>query len=208
MIDASSLLLTGLLLGLSAGLSPGPLQTLVVSETLRFKRAQGIKASFAPLVTDPPIILVTVYLLSRLTDIDPVIGAVAIAGSFFLGYLGYENITKGHLDVDTEHAVPESFKKAVVTNFLSPVPYVFWLFVAAPIAVRALQDGIMPAALFIASFYVVLVSCLICISLLAARSRSWLSGRGYAIAIRALGVVLIGFGLLFLKNGLTLLKVI
>jgi threonine/homoserine/homoserine lactone efflux protein len=208
MIDTTSLLITGLLLGLSAGLSPGPLQTLVVSETLRFKRRQGIKVAFAPLVTDPPIIIIAVYLLSRLNDIDPAIGVVAIVGSLFLAYLGFENITKGHLDVDTARAVPESFKKAVITNFLSPVPYAFWLFVAAPIAVRALDAGVAPAAVFIVSFYAVLVSCLIGISLITARSRVWLSGRGYAIAIRVLGLVLIGFGLIFLKNGLSLLHII
>ena len=52
-------LFAGLVLGLSGGLVPGPLLTLVASETLRHGAAAGIRVALAPLLTDAPIILAT-----------------------------------------------------------------------------------------------------------------------------------------------------
>ena len=62
----ATFLLSGILLGLSGGLTPGPLLTLVVSETLCHDIEAGIKVALAPLITDTPIVLVTVYVLNRL----------------------------------------------------------------------------------------------------------------------------------------------
>ena len=63
----TSFFLIGTLLGLSAGLSPGPLLTLVVSETFRHDFKAGIKVAISPLITDLPIILLTVIILDRLS---------------------------------------------------------------------------------------------------------------------------------------------
>jgi threonine/homoserine/homoserine lactone efflux protein len=49
----------GTLLGLAAGFAPGPLLVLVISETLRHNIKAGIKVSIAPLITDVPIILIS-----------------------------------------------------------------------------------------------------------------------------------------------------
>lgn len=56
-------LLTGVLLGLSSGLAPGPLLALVASETLRHGVRAGVRVALAPLITDLPIILTTILLL-------------------------------------------------------------------------------------------------------------------------------------------------
>ena len=64
MITATSsiaFLTMGAFLGLTAGLSPGPLLTLVITETLKHSRAAGIKIAVAPLITDVPIIIFTYF---------------------------------------------------------------------------------------------------------------------------------------------------
>jgi threonine/homoserine/homoserine lactone efflux protein len=88
MLPHLSFLVTAFFLGLSGGLSPGPLLTLVVTESLRHGVKEGIKVSIAPLFTDFPIVLVTIYILSRLSDIQPVIGAISLLGAAFLIFLG------------------------------------------------------------------------------------------------------------------------
>ena len=55
-------LASGILLGLSAGLAPGPMLALVLAQTLRHGTREGCKVALTPLVTDPPIILVTLVL--------------------------------------------------------------------------------------------------------------------------------------------------
>ncbi len=69
-------LLNGAALGAAAGLSPGPLQALVLSESLRHGRREGVKASIAPLLTDIPIVIVSLGLLSRVAALDTVMGIV------------------------------------------------------------------------------------------------------------------------------------
>ena len=57
-------------LGLYAGLSPGPTLTLVVSQTLRHGRAEGLKVALSPLVADGPIVALVLVLLTRLGRSD------------------------------------------------------------------------------------------------------------------------------------------
>lgn len=200
---------TGAVLGASAGLSPGPLQTLVVSETLRYDAREGAKVCFAPLITDPPIIIASLLILSRLSDFDPVLGAISLLGGSFLAFLAYENMRKHHLRADHRMVGLPSLKKAVITNFLSPVPYAFWFFVAAPTVVRAFDSrGVGSAALFIFGFYLFLTGMSIVIALVVARTKTLLNRRSYTVAMRVLGALLLVFSVVFLSNGLKLLGVI
>ena len=44
-------------LGLTAGISPGPLLTIVISETLKHGRKEGFKVAVSPLFTDVLIVV-------------------------------------------------------------------------------------------------------------------------------------------------------
>ena len=144
-------LLSGVVFGLSAGLTPGPLLTLVVSETLRHGTKEGTKVSIAPLLTDLPIVSFTLFILSRMSDIQPVIGGIFLLGSLFLVYLGYENLSFKGIDFDLEHIKPQSLKKGVVANFLNPHPYLFWLSIGAPMVLKASRMHVSFAIFFISA---------------------------------------------------------
>jgi len=83
---------TAFFLGLT-GLIPGPLLTLVISETLKHGSKEGIKIAVSPLITDLPIILVTIFIMSRFGTADYILGAVAFGGSAYLIYLAYESFS-------------------------------------------------------------------------------------------------------------------
>lgn len=70
----------GTVLGLSAGFAPGPLLTLVISETLQHGIKSGIKVALAPIITDLPIVLITLYVLSKLTHFHGILGGISIIG--------------------------------------------------------------------------------------------------------------------------------
>ncbi len=89
MASLSSFLASGIVFGLSGGLLPGPLLTLVLAETLRHGIREGVKVSFAPLVSDVPIVCATIVVISRLSDVKPFMGAISLLGGVFLLYLGY-----------------------------------------------------------------------------------------------------------------------
>ena len=62
----------GVVMGLSAGFSPGPLLALVLSHTVRYGVREGVKIALAPLLTDLPIILVSMLVLTKLSNFRPV----------------------------------------------------------------------------------------------------------------------------------------
>ena len=63
-------LIAGIILGLSAGIAPGPLLTLVISETIQHNIKSGIKVALAPVITDIPIVLLTFFIISKLSSFN------------------------------------------------------------------------------------------------------------------------------------------
>jgi len=74
-------LLTGAALGLSAGLSPGPLLALVIVQTLTYSVREGVKVAAAPLVTDLPIVLAALALTAGLAVCGAAGGSALRAGT-------------------------------------------------------------------------------------------------------------------------------
>lgn len=197
-------LTTGIVLGLSAGLAPGPLLALVVAETLRHGVRAGIKVALAPVLTDLPIILVTVLVLERLSKVHLLLGVVSLGGALLIAYFGYESLRYAGGPVDPLETPSASLRKGVLVNFLNPNPYLFWISVGAPLIVRALQTGPGAAAAFVASFYLLLVGSKVVLAVLAGRSRAFLAGRAYVVIQRALGLVLWVFAAFLVRDGLRL----
>jgi threonine/homoserine/homoserine lactone efflux protein len=194
-------LISGVVFGLSSGLIPGPLLTLVISETLKHGIREGIKISIVPLLSDLPIVLVTILILTRISDIRPALGIISILGTIFLFYLAIESLSFRGSDIDSE-VKPQSVKKGVITNLLNPNPYIFWLSIGAPTVVKAMDIGLLSASLFIFSFYFSLVGSKIIVAFVTGRSRHFLKSGNFIYTIRALGLVLLIFAALFLKNAL------
>ncbi len=197
-------LTSGLLLGLSAGFAPGPLLTLVISETLRHNRAAGIKVALAPLITDLPIIGLTLYALSFLSDNGLILALLSLGGGCFVMWMGIENIRfRGGAEEDIQ-GEEKSLQKGILVNMLSPHPYLFWLSVGGPILNRAWQKDGLAAVLFVGSFYLLLVGAKIGLAYTVAHSRHFLSGTLYRNTIRTLGLLLCLFALSLLYEGVKL----
>ncbi len=116
-------LATGTTLGLSAGFAPGPLLTLVISETLQYGVKAGIKVALAPILTDVPIILLSVFILGKLSYFDTALGLIALGGGCFIIYLGYTNLRIKDVAIDLTDIKPISLRKGILVNALNPHPY-------------------------------------------------------------------------------------
>jgi LysE type translocator len=79
-------LLLGLTIGFSAGVSPGPLLALVVTTSLRHGRWAGLQVAASPLVTDLPIIILTLTVLNAVPG--RVVAAVGTVGAVVVLKLG------------------------------------------------------------------------------------------------------------------------
>jgi len=198
-------LITGTLLGLSAGLAPGPLLTLVIAETLRHGVRAGMKVALAPLVTDLPLIAVTLFLLARLADFHYILGLISVTGGAFVLFLGYENLSSQGLRLDEQQQAPRSLTKGLLANILSPYPYLFWFSVGAPLMIEAYASGLFAALAFLCAFYVSLVGSKILLAIAVGRSRAFLTGKQYLYSTRLIGFVLCVLAVGLFRDGLRLL---
>ena len=186
---------SGVLLGLTAGLAPGPMLTLVLSHTLRYRIREGCKVALAPLLTDPPIIGAAVVLSIQVRDMEPALASLSLFGAVYLIYLGYETLQVSARVLQAPQSRPQSLLKGIITNFLNPHPYLFWLTVGAPLLSTQGNHPVLGAGLFLLGFYVCLIGAKMFLAWVVGSSRFLIKGRLYTWTMRFLGVVLWGFAL-------------
>lgn len=126
-------LFASITLGLYSGLSPGPLLVLVISQTLKHGYKEGIKVSFAPVITDLPIIILSLLFLSVISEYTSVIGLISIIRGAYLGYLAYESFKTNDIVQNIDLKAPKSIKKGITVNLLNPSPYLFWISIGGPL---------------------------------------------------------------------------
>ena len=198
-------ILSGTLLGLSAGFTPGPLLTLVISETLQHGTRAGVKVALAPVLTDLPIIALTLFVLGKLTGFNTVMAGVSFLGGLVVKFLGYQGLRTKGLVINPAAPKSGSLFKGVIVNLLSPYPYLFWFGVGAPIMLKAADLSLAAAAGFVLTFYVLLVGSKLVLALLVGRSRTLLTGRAYLLVMRGLGLLLVLFAIFLFREGWSLL---
>ena len=195
----------GFILGLSAGFAPGPLLTLVISETLQHDIKAGVKVALAPIITDLPIIIFTLFILVKLSEFHKVLGIISCMGGFFVLYLGWQSIVTKGVELNLQGIRPKSLTKGIIVNTLNPHPYLFWFSVGGPTVTKAMNQGMFAPLAFIGSFYVFLVGSKILIALFVGKSRSFLIGNGYIYTMRLLGFALCALAIILFRDGFKLL---
>jgi len=208
MANASELLLFGVILGLVQGLTPGPLVTLVISETLKFGKAEGFKVAVSPIITDSTIVLFAVFILSTLQEYGVILGIISVFGACYLIYLGLENIRMRTSAPKVSIMKREAFKRAIITNFLNPHAYLFWLLVGGPIIIRNVETNASAVPFFLFGFYCLLIGSEMSIALTVNKSKQFIKSTYYSRIIQLLGVIFIIFAVSILIDGLRLASVI
>jgi len=198
-----SSLAAGTVLGLSAGFAPGPLLTLVVTQTLQHGIREGTKVSMAPLITDFPIIIVSLFLLRKLSDFDRLLGLISLLGGFYVLYLAYGCLRTGPVNLEEAHDQPRSFRKGALINAFNPHPYLFWVTVGGPFVLKGRQESLLAPVLFVTGFYVFLVGSKVFLVFVVGKSREFLTKKGYIWTMRVLGCLLAVFAFLLLKDALS-----
>lgn len=190
------------MLGFAAGISPGPLLAMTISETLQHGSGEGIKVAVSPLVTDILIVSAIVSVLIKLKDQDIVIALISFSGAIYLLYLGVSSLRTKANNFDLRSGKKDSLKKGIVANFLSPHPYLFWIAIGGPILFQTLEIGITATVMFVGGFYAFLVGSKIIVALLVGKSRYFLKSEYYLNTIRALGIIYIVFAFVFIRQGI------
>ena len=196
----------GAVLGLAAGLSPGPLLALVLAQSIRFGTREGLKVAAAPLLTDLPIVVLATALVAVAAGTAGwILGAISLAGAVFVAYLGIESIRTTGVQAGRPDEAPRSWARGALVNALSPHPYLFWVAVGAPTLIQAWEEGPLAAAAFLAGFYACLVGSKMLLAVIAGRSGGRLRGGAYRAVMVVLGALLLLFAVRLAVEGLRLL---
>lgn len=188
-------LFMGWSLGLAAGISPGPLLTLVISATLQRGLAAGLRVASAPLWSDAPVIAVSLWVVSSLSPWF--LGGIGLLGGGFVVFLGLETLWRVRrplqIDAPSDEA-PRDLLKGILVNLLSPSPWLFWLTVGGPLTVGFWRQGPLPGIGFGAAFYIALVGSKALLAALVASGRQRLDGTGFRVVLGVCGLLMIGLG--------------
>ena len=196
-------LLQGLTLGFAAGAQPGPFQAFLISQSISRGWQKTLLMGLAPLVSDGPIVIVTLLLLSQVSDWFQ--RALQIVGGLFVLYLAYSAYrTWKSFEADIPTALPSrnnDLLRAATMNLLSPGPYIFWSTVIGPLVIQAWDVSVWPAVLLVGIFYTAMLSLNIILIILFGQAARF--GNQVRKAMLGLSVLaLAGFGLYQLWQGI------
>lgn len=194
----------GLALGLGAGISPGPLLALVLTTALRSGTRAGLAVAAAPLVTDVPVVAVSLLAVGALPA--RLLAVAAVAGGLFVVWLGVAAVrdalrephepapsTAGPADPGPPPA-RRVLAQAAAINLASPHPWVFWLTVGAPLLVSTWRSSPPSAVAFVAGFYACLVGAKLVLATVVGTTRHRLPAGWLRRALVAAGVLLAAAG--------------
>lgn len=184
------IVISAIVLGLAAGLAPGPLMTLAISESLQRGKMAGIQVSLAPLITDAPILLFSYFLLEQGQSFPFFLCSVSVFGGLFVSYMAWKHLGFDEIKTLAKQAVSRPILTGVITNYLSPHPYLFWFTVGGPLLHQSLDISVAMLLMFLSIFYLLLVGFKMLFAILADYARNWFSSRGYRWLMQGLGVLL------------------
>lgn len=195
-------LLQGLTLGFAAGAQPGPFQAFLISQSISRGWRKTLLMGLAPLVSDGPIVIVTLLLLSQVSDWFQ--RALQIVGGLFVLYLAYSAYRAWKtFETDIPSALPSrnnDLLRAATMNLLSPGPYIFWSTVIGPLVIQAWDVSVWSAVLLVGIFYTAMLSLNMILIILFGQTARF--GNQVRKAMLGLSVLaLAGFGIFQLWQG-------
>ena len=195
----------GIALGLFEGIRPGPLLTMVIRETLTGGWYAGARAASAPIFTDGPLIIVSIFLSGWIAEHPSILFVISLLGAGFLVWFGIDCFRIEAPDPDTaQEAVTGSFRRGVITNLLNPNVYVFWFLIGGPLMASAADEEPLAPVAYALSFLVTIIIVKMAIALIFDRTRGSMSPTAYKLALGICGLGMIGFSAGFLYQAYVL----
>ena len=114
-------------LAFAAVVQPGPFQTFLISQSLMNGWQKTIRLVFAPIITDIPVIIMVLVVLSNIPpfilQILQCLGGVLLIYIAYRAYLSWRTFDANNLSTKPNQ---QSFVKALIVNFFNPNPYLAW----------------------------------------------------------------------------------
>lgn len=193
----------GAAFALSATIMPGPFQAFLLSRSLQYGWKRTLPAALAPLVTDGPIIVLVMIVLTQLPKQFPDI--LQIAGGLFILYIAKGIFSSLKItDLNTEpsrDAARKSLFQAVAINVLNPNPYIFWSMVGGPIILSGWRESPVLGLSFIVGFFGTFI-CGLAAMIITFATAGKINSKANQILRGIAAVALLGFGIYLVISGI------
>lgn len=186
---------------MAAGISPGPLMTLVIAESLRGGWPAGFRVSLVPLLSDS--VLVALALLATAPLPPWGLSAISVVGGCIMVWMGWSTIRAAAPAIaETAATGSAMFWKATATNVTNPHAILFWLTIGGPNLKEAYNGaGLTGPIAFMTAFFAAMISAKMAVSFGVSTSRRFLQGPGYRYTLGAAGGLLAMLGVWQLFEG-------
>jgi threonine/homoserine/homoserine lactone efflux protein len=169
----TSCLTLGCAYAFAAAVQPGPYQTYLISLALRDGWRRTLPAALAPLLSDAPIVLLVVLVLSRVPR--GLEQGLRCAGGVFLLFLAWRALAAwrsyGPAPQDRAGAGSRGLLAAASVNLLNPNPWLGWSLVMGPLLLRAWRASAVDGIALLIAFYGTMVAASVGIIVLFAAAR-------------------------------------
>jgi threonine/homoserine/homoserine lactone efflux protein len=140
-------------LGLAAGLQPGPMLAFLLARAVTVGWKRTLPACLAPLLSDGPIALVSLLLLSQMPpSFQAVLQATGGVLLLYFAGTGYREWRRPDGPA-SGGSIPRTLLQASLVNFLNPNPYLAWSLVIGPTVVTAWRESAVHAFAFVGALY-------------------------------------------------------
>ena len=196
-------LVFGITYAFAAAIQPGPFQTFIISKTLENGWKRTLPAAFAPVLSDGPIILLVLFILTNIPQ--EMIRFLQIGGGLLLLYLAYSSF-KSFLNFDKikkpqENKTDNTLLKAVLVNAINPSPYLGWSLIMGPLFIKGYNEVPAYGLALIVGFYTTMILCQIGIIILFGLARN-LGPKVTRITLSIASAGLAAFGIYMLWQGI------
>jgi len=187
----------GLALGIIEGIKPGPLLTMVIRESLSKGLRAGMWTAAAPIFTDGPLIIISLFFAGWLATEPSILLAISGIGALFLAKMGLECFTLELPNPDVKEDATSSFKRGILTNLLNPNVYVFWFLIGGPLMATAAEQEPIAPIIYAIAFLVTIILVKASIAWIFVGGGTWLSPRKYRIGMTICGLAMLAFAASF-----------
>lgn len=192
-------LVAALALGIGAGLSPGPLHSLILTTALRRGPRAASRVAVAPLLSD--LLPVGLSLVLAATMPDWAVRSLAVVGGAALVVMAAWSLREG--EDDRSDAAGGDYLRGAVANLLNPNPWIFWLGAGAPLLSSAFDAGVGAGIGWLAVFYGGLVGVKLAFAVGVGSARTTLSPTWLRRTVMASALLMGGVGVWLVVAGIT-----
>ena len=196
------LFFTGIAIGLSGAMIPGPLTLFTVSEVLKSNRFAGLKILSGHIVFEFVLILIIILGLKKFVNYGYFLSAVSMIGGMALIAMGVLLVLKapGMRAISNDGAAGFNkglFLGGVFFSVISPGFLIWWATIGLSTLIRALLYGVMGAVVLTLGNWLAVSAWQWIVSCAVDKGKGYLNDRAYRNTIRFFAVVLMVLGIHF-----------